>query len=188
VPKVESAVALEIVRESLPSVPILPLIESAAGYDALKAIGAAEGVQRLVIGHIDFMADVGIQCDDEQFELAPLRFAVAMVTRIHRLAPAIDGVTVEVDDAERLRTDTLRAVRYGFGGKLCIHPRQVGAIHESLAPSREELAFAHRVIEADAAANGAAIQLDGRMVDLPVVLQARRALSRAGESSSSRST
>jgi citrate lyase subunit beta/citryl-CoA lyase len=185
VPKVESSEGLGIVRELLPSVPILPLIESAPGYEALKAISAVRGVLRLVIGDIDFMADVGIRCDGDQSELAPLRFAVAMATRLQRLAPAIDGVTAEVDDTDRLRVDTRRAVRFGFGGKLCIHPRQIGVVHESLTPSGEEVAWARRVVEADAAAHGAAIQLEGRMVDAPVVLQARRTLARVGGRSKS---
>jgi len=178
VPKAESASALAAVREQLPQSVLIPLIESAAGYHALPEIAAAPGVARLAVGHIDFMADTGIQCDEGQEELAPLRFAVAMATRRHALAPAIDGITEQVDDADRLRRDTKRAVRFGFGGKLCIHPRQVAAIHAAFAPGDEEIAWSRRVIAADQAAGGAAIKIDGRMVDLPVVLQARRVLAR----------
>jgi citrate lyase subunit beta/citryl-CoA lyase len=54
----------------------------------------------------------------------------------------------------------------------------VPVVHEALAPTAEQLAWARRVVEADAASGGAAVQLDGRMVDLPVVLQARRILAR----------
>jgi len=178
VPKAESASALGVVREWLPRTPILALIESAAGHAALGGIAASANVLRLVIGHIDFMADTGLQCGADQAELAPLRFAVAMATRAHRLAPAVDGVTPEVDDPGRLRQDTQRSVRFGFGAKLCIHPRQVQGVHEAFAPSADEVAWARRVVEADAAAGGAAVQLDGRMVDVPVVLQARRLIAR----------
>lgn len=176
VPKAESADSLK----RLHGLPILPLIETAAGLHAIDAVAAAPGVVRLVVGHIDFMADTGIVCGDAQeSELAPLRFAVAVATRLGGLAPAIDGVTVQTGDAERLRQDTLRARRFGFGGKLCIHPRQVGPVHDAFAPSADELAWARRVVEADAASGGAAVQLEGRMIDLPVVLQARRTLERA---------
>jgi citrate lyase subunit beta/citryl-CoA lyase len=102
-----------------------------------------------------------------------------MATRLQRLAPAIDGVTVSIADAERLRADTLRALRFGFGGKLCIHPRQVGLVHAAMMPSAEDVQWAERVIVADAESAGAAVRLDGRMIDLPVVLQARRTLARA---------
>ena len=179
VPKAESAETLQQAHAALAGVAVLPLVESAAGWDALARIAAAPGVLRLTLGHIDFMADTGLQCSDDERELAPLRFAIAMATRRQRLAPAIDGVTVAIDDAQRLREDTQRALRFGFGAKLCIHPRQVAGVHAAMAPSAEQLDWARRVLAADAASGGAAVQLDGRMVDAPVVLQAQRLLARA---------
>lgn len=177
--KAESAAQIGAVHQRLPATPLLPLVESAAGYQALPEIAAAPGVCRLVLGHIDFMADTGIRCSDDERELDPLRFAVAIQTRLNRLASAVDGVTVALDDKAGLQRDTRRALHFGFGAKLCIHPRQVAGIHAALAPSDEELTWARRVIDADRAAQGAAVQLDGRMVDLPVVLQARATLARA---------
>ncbi|RYF56921.1 MAG: CoA ester lyase, partial [Comamonadaceae bacterium] len=120
-PKVESARSLAEVHDSLNGVLLLPLIESAAGYAALPSLAAAPGVIRLVVGNIDFMADVGLQCDESESELAPLRFAIAIASRLNHLAPAVDGVTVQIGDEQRLRNDTHRAPRFGFGGKLCIH-------------------------------------------------------------------
>lgn len=178
VPKAESVSVLADVRAMLPGTPILPLIESAVGYLNTSEIAGAEGVLRLVVGHIDFMADTGLQCSEDEAELTPLRFALAMATRACQLAPAVDGVTVAIADDERLRQDTRRALRFGFGGKLCIHPLQIDIVHKTLTPTAEEVAWARRVVEADENSGGAAIQIDGRMVDLPVVLQARRLLSR----------
>ena len=179
VPKTESIGALNAVLSAVPGAHLLPLIETAAGHGALNDIAGTTGVLRLVVGHIDFMADTGMQCSEGEPELAPLRFAVAMATRLHQLAPAVDGVTVSIGDEALLREDTRRALRFGFGGKLCIHPRQVGVVHDVLAPTQDEVAWARRVVEADANSGGAAVQLDGRMVDVPVVLQARRLLARA---------
>jgi len=180
VPKAESAEALRQAHEALPGAAVLPLVESAAGCAALQHIAAAPGVLRLALGHIDFMADTGMQCSEDERELAPLRFAMAMATRLQRLAPAIDGVTVAIDDAERLRQDTQRAQRFGFGGKLCIHPRQVGPVNAGMAPSAAELAWAQRVIAAASAAGGAAVAVDGKMVDKPVLLRAEALLREAG--------
>ena len=179
VPKAESVETLAHVRSAVTGVPLLPLVETAAGFDAVKTLAAAPGVLRLVLGHIDFLADTGMSCDEQESELTPLRFAVAMATRINGLAPAIDGVTVQTGDEKRLREDTLRARRFGFGAKLCIHPRQITVVHDALAPGHAELAWARRVVEADLAAGGAAVQLEGRMVDLPVVIQAKRLLAQA---------
>jgi len=180
VPKSESGALLAKVSDALPGVPMLALVETAAGCANLADVAAAPGVLRLVVGHIDFVADLGLQCSDDERELAPLRFAVAVQTRVNGLAAAVDGVTVAIDDDQRLLTDTRRALAFGFGGKLCIHPRQVARVHEALAPTPEQLGWARRVVAADAAAGGAAVMLDGRMVDRPVVLQARRVLERAG--------
>lgn len=182
-PKAESPQTIADVHRALSSVPVLPLIESAAGYAALPALAAAPGVLRLAIGHLDFMADVGMQCDDDQSELAPLRFAVAVATRLAGLPPAVDGVTEQMGDEKKLREDVKRAVRFGFRGKLCIHPSQVSVVHDAMAPTEQELEWARRVIAADAASNGAAVQVDGCMVDLPVVLRARQILARASGAS-----
>jgi len=179
VPKAERRATLDEISRQLPQVPLIPLIESAAGLAALDEIATSPRMLRLAVGHIDFMADTGITCSDDERELDPLRFAVAMATRRFALAPAIDGVTVAFDDEARLHADTQRALRFGFGGKLCIHPRQVRGVHDALRPGAAELAWAERVIAADAASGGAAVQLEGRMVDLPLVLQARRTLARA---------
>lgn len=178
VPKFESAATLGLVRDRLPGVPLLPLIESAAGWNAVVSIAACQGVARLALGHIDFMADTGIHCDPDEAELAPLRFALAMATRMHDLASAVDGMTVAIQDDDLLREDTRRLLRFGFGAKLCIHPRQVEVVHDLMTPDARQIAWARRVIEADASSGGAAVQLDGRMVDRPVVLQARRVLAR----------
>ncbi len=179
IPKCESKETLQYVSRAMPETSILPIIESAAGFVALSEIAAEANVSRLVVGHIDFLADTGMQCAEDQRELDTLRFNVAMFTRKYNLSPAIDGVTVSVDDAALIRNDTLRSVRFGFGGKLCIHPKQVAVVHETLAPSSQELDWAKRVLVAIADSQGAAVQLDGKMVDLPVVLQAQRLIERA---------
>ncbi len=178
VPKAESAHDLAQVRAVAPGVALVPLVESAAGHAALNEIACAPGVVRLAFGHLDFMADTGITAGDDENELAPMRFAIAMATTLARIAQAIDGVTTDLDDEDRLVRDAKRAAAFGFGGKLCIHPRQVAGVHAALAPGTELVAWARRVLEGDRAAGGRAFRLDGRMVDAPVVLQARRVLAR----------
>jgi citrate lyase subunit beta/citryl-CoA lyase len=178
VPKCESAQTLQRVAQAFAGVCSLPIIESAGGYLALIEIAQAPQVCRLVVGHIDFLADTGMHCSDDQRELDSLRFQVAMCTRQASLAPAVDGVTVSVDDEALIRTDTERALRFGFGAKLCIHPKQVPAVHAALAPQSTQIEWARRVVAAMKESKGAAVQLDGKMVDLPVVLQAERLLAR----------
>jgi citrate lyase subunit beta/citryl-CoA lyase len=178
VPKCESAQTLQSVSSLLPGLSLLPIIESAAGYLALPHIALAPNVCRLVVGHIDFLADTGMVVSPDQRELDTLRFHVAMWTRAGQLAGAVDGVTVSVDDETVLREDTERAVRFGMGGKLCIHPRQVQGVHSAFMPTAVERVWAQRVIAAMAASGGAAVQLEGKMIDAPVMLQAQRILLR----------
>ena len=178
VPKCEGAHNLQRVAQAFAGVPSLPIIESALGYLALREIAQAPQVGRLVVGHIDFLADTGMNVGEDQRELDSLRFEVAMCTRLGKLAPAVDGVTVSVDDEALIRADTERALRFGFGAKLCIHPKQVPVVHATLAPTAAQIEWAQRVLHAMADSQGAAVQVDGKMVDLPVVLQAERLLSR----------
>lgn len=181
VAKANGADTLRLVGEVRPDAWLMPLIESAEGYARLGEIASVQNVLRLVLGHIDFMADAGIQCATDQRELDPLRFSMAMQTRLHGLSSPVDGVTVDIDDDALLRADTSRALRFGFGGKLCIHPRQIEAVHAAFAPTPEDVDWAQRVLEGNRQAGGAAFQLDGQMVDAPVVIQAQRILERSGK-------
>ena len=155
---------------------VLPLIESAAGFAALTTIAVTPGVQRLVFGSIDFQLDLGMR-DAHEDELLHFRSQIVLASRLADLAAPIDGVSTAIDDAAALHTDVQRARRLGFGGKLCIHPKQVAGVHRGFAPSADELAWAQRVLAASAAAGGAAVAVDGKMVDKPVLLRAERILS-----------
>jgi citrate lyase subunit beta/citryl-CoA lyase len=179
VPKCESDLILHSVSQRLPQTALLPIIESAQGYLALSLIANADHVCRLVVGHIDFLADTGMTCSREQVELDSLRFAITMHSRAAQLASAIDGVSVSIDNEPSWREDTERALRFGMGGKLCIHPRQVPAVHAAFQPTEKELIWARSVVAAMNASGGAALQFQGEMIDAPVLMQAQRLLARA---------
>ena len=85
-------------------------------------------------------------------------------------------MTVEINDPTRVREDALYGKRLGFGGKLCIHPKQVRPVNEVYNPTVEEIAWARRIIEAAEASKGAAVAVDGKMVDRPVILRAEEIL------------
>lgn len=151
---------------------ILPLIETAAGFEAARKIAGSPRVQRLLFGSIDFQVDLGI--DGEGDELLFFRSQLVLVSRLAGIQAPVDGVCTEIDEPETLEADTLRGKRLGFGGKLCIHPRQVPLVNARFAPSPEEIVWAKRVLEAADKADGAAVAVDGRMVDRPVILKAER--------------
>ena len=93
---------------------------------------------------------------------------------------AIDTLFVDFRDDDGLRKSCRAARAEGFSGRLAIHPAQVAVINESFMPSAEEVAHAHRVLDAFAAADGAGtVGLDGKMLDIPHKKQAERLLAQA---------
>ena len=178
-PKAEHPGQLAQVNDAAPGAGVLALVESARGLHACTDIAAAPGVLRLVFGTLDFALE--LELDLEQ-DLQPLEQAAAhigLASRLAGLAPPVAGVTPQLHDPARLLADWSWFRRRGFGAKLCVHPRQVDPVHAALVPDAGTLEWARRVLAADAASPGAA-RVDGRMVDRPVVLRARRMLSRAG--------
>lgn len=180
VPKAEDVALLAPVAAAVGAdAALLPLIESAAGLDAVRDIAAAPQVARLMFGHIDFQADLGLLCGPHEEELVPVRLAIVLASRRAGLPPPVDGVTTETQDMALLQAHAVRALRGGFGGKLCIHPAQVAAVHAAFAPTAEQLDWARRVEAGFEAAQGGVFSVDGRMVDAPVVALARQLLRRA---------
>ncbi|PKO67004.1 MAG: CoA ester lyase [Betaproteobacteria bacterium HGW-Betaproteobacteria-16] len=176
-PKASDVSTLAAVAEAAgPGVALLPLIESAEGWAQVDALARAPGVLRLVFGHLDFQLDMGMAAGEAQTELMPVRLALVAASRRAGLAPPVDGVTPDVGNAVACDTDTRRAQRLGFGGKLCIHPSQVALVHAAFAPSVAERDWAQRVLAANDTAQGAVFQFEGRMVDAPVLARARRLL------------
>lgn len=94
---------------------------------------------------------------------------------------AIDTITADFRDHERMTREIRASRRAGFTGKVAIHPDQVDAINAGYRPDDAEIAHARAVLDAIAGAQGAgAAQLDGRMIDKPHLTQALAVLARAG--------
>jgi citrate lyase subunit beta / citryl-CoA lyase len=174
--KAETAGAIERVARSAVA-PVLPLIESANGLHALDTIAHARGVLRIAFGHLDFQAELGLHCDADERELDAVRLALVMASRRAGLPAPIDGVTAALDDPTRLAHDVQRSRRFGFSGKLCIHPKQVAAVNEAFGPTAAQREWAQRVLEASRVHGTGAFRLDGEMVDAPVLQRARNLLA-----------
>lgn len=162
---------------------ILPFIETATGLERAREVAACPGVQRLLFGSLDFQIDLGIDGDGE--ELLFFRSQLVLASRLAGVQPPVDGVCTAIDDLDQIKADTLRARRLGFGGKLCIHPRQVPLVNAGFAPSALDAAWAQRVLAAAEKSSGGAVAVDGRMVDRPVILKAERIVREASKCDSS---
>jgi len=96
---------------------------------------------------------------------------------------AIDTIWSNFKDTDGLLADSRAGRRAGFSGKMAIHPDQVDIINQAFTPDASEIAFAQRVVDAFAAAEGAgALQLDGKMLDRPHLTQAQKLLELAARS------
>lgn len=175
-PKADNA-SLAALRAVHPDVPCHALLETAAGFADLPDVARTAGVTRLLFGSIDLMFDLDVGDDD--LPLHYCRSALVLHSRAAGLPRPVDGVCTAIGDAQALAADTMRGRRFGFGAKLLIHPSQVDGVHAALAPSESELAWARRVVDQAAAAQGAAIAVDGKMVDRPVLERAQRIVAAA---------
>ncbi len=176
-PKSERVADIAALAHAMPGKALLPLIETAVGWDRSLDLARSPGVTRLVFGTIDFQHDMGIDGEDD--ELLFFRSQLVLNSRLAGLQAPVDGVSTALDDTVKIQAEADRARRLGFGAKLCIHPRQIAAVHEAFNPTAAQLDWARRVLEAAEAAHGAAVALDGTMVDRPVILRAQALLARA---------
>jgi citrate lyase subunit beta / citryl-CoA lyase len=174
-PKAERIEDIRMVAERFGlRAPLLLQIETAQGFSKAQEMAGVKGVQRLLFGSIDFQLDLGMAAEED--ELLYFRSQIVLASRLAGIQSPVDGVTTDINSPQRVRADTLRAKRLGFGAKMCIHPKQVPVVNECFAPAAEEEAWARRVVEASAAVHGGATSVDGKMVDRPILARAEKIL------------
>ena len=173
-PKTESVAQIGRAASELPwNGFVIALIETAKGIIAADELATAPRLQRIAFGTLDYALDLDLTGDERGLIYPACRIALA--SRAAGIVPPIAGVTPEIGDEQRLLADLDLARACGFSAKLCIHPKQVEAIHAAMRPSETEIAWAKRVVVAAESGVGA-VQVDGRMVDRPVIARARRIL------------
>jgi citrate lyase subunit beta / citryl-CoA lyase len=160
---------------------ILPLIESAKGVATVGAIAkSSTRIDRLTFGAIDLMADLGARGPVDGGALDYTQGRLVVASRVAGLSAPVDTVYPIIDDDEGLERAVRRSANFGFFGKLLIHPNQIDSVHRAYTPSADEVGWAERIVQAFDEAQGAgeaALVVDGRFVDLPVVTAARRVLA-----------
>ena len=157
---------------------VVALIESAAGVLNAPAVARVPGVTRLALGAIDLTVDVGAELDSPVVAHASAQLVLA--SRAARIAPPLDSPSIAINDTAAVQISARSARATGFGGKLCIHPAQLTAVRAAFLPSDEQIEWARTII----AAGDAAVQIDGQMIDKPVIDKARAILRRAGQDAS----
>jgi len=198
-PKVESAADLHAVDWLLAAlerergitegaIDLIPMVETAAGVARVDRILQARSlrpyrapwrVKRVAFGAGDYSLDVGLVPSHEEPELAEARARVVLASRAAGMEGPLDSPWFHLRDMEGFRRSLERSRRGGFQGRLCVHPDQVPVANELFTPNADEIARAERIVAAfrQAEATGAAaVEVDGQMVDYPIVHRARALL------------
>lgn len=189
VPKVENAARViaigEMITEAarfagLPTPPdIIALVESPAGIANLQTIAGAKGVIGVALGTEDFSLALGVPPSPASLEL-PCRLIALAAAQFGVMALGLPVSIATIDDSEAWARGVECASAMGMTGALCIHPRQIEPANRAFAPSANDIDSATRLLDAWKSADGAGvIAFEGKMVDLPLVLAAKRTIERA---------
>ena len=179
-PKVDSAATVEhrveLARNRGLDVPVLALVETAAGVLAAEEIANVDAVEALLFGAEDLAADVGATRTEGGEEVICAREHVVLAAAAAGI-DAIDTVYTDFEDEEGLRESAAFARQLGYDGKMAIHPAQVDVINDAYTPSESELAWARRVLDARERAKRegrGVFEVDGEMIDRPLIRRAER--------------
>jgi citrate lyase beta subunit len=154
---------------------IVALIETALGVESATEIADTPGVLALALGSADLRLDAGLGDDDTGWIYPRSRLVFA--SRAAGLQAPIDGPEMRLDDVDAVRRSATRARALGFGAKLCLHPRQIAAVNQAFGYNDHPHSWAQRVVAAADTSAGAAVRVDGEMVDRPRLELARRILA-----------
>jgi citrate lyase subunit beta / citryl-CoA lyase len=187
VPMIEDLAQLDRVGEAVAAtrrddVTVIVGLETARGVAAARELLTHDVVDGGYFGAEDFIADMGGVRTDSNHEVHHARSEVALAGRVAGV-PVFDQVVVAFGDLTRFEREAHEARAMGYSGKMCIHPDQVSLAHAAFTPSAQEVASARALIAAfDEAerAGEAVVVVDGRMIDGPLVAQARRVVAAAG--------
>jgi citrate lyase subunit beta/citryl-CoA lyase len=157
---------------------VLANIETPRGLRCAYEIASAHPrVIGLQIGFVDLSRTCGFEGSNRQ-ALNAVRFTVRLAAAEAGIA-AFDGAFVDVRDQKGFRAEAEEARSLGLSGKSCIHPSQVAAANAVFSPSEEAIERAVRIVRAAEESGAGAFLLDGKMIDAPVLAQAKSLLARA---------
>jgi citrate lyase beta subunit len=178
-PKVEDAneihSALHVLNDS--GVPLIAQLESPhAVFEARAIAKSSPRVQALMFGGFDYA--VAARCKPGYDAWLWARGMIAAAAAEAEIG-AIDVPSLEIKALDIVADETAQMIALGFTSKAAIHPAQVDVIQRAYLPTANEVAHAHKVIDAIGTANGGAIAVDGKLVDRPIEMAALRVLELA---------
>lgn len=192
-PKVQSAEHVQLLAELIDEIEaargmvvghtrLVAMVETADAFFSIDRIAkASPRLASVLLGGEDFALDVGFKPDPEVYQYPKQQAMIA--ARAARLTPmGLIGTVADYSDNDAFLAMVRNSARFGLEGASCIHPKNVPMLNLGFSPDPEEVAYAKRVIELDAKAvaeGRGSWELDGKMIDIPVVERARRLVRRA---------
>ncbi len=187
-PKVGGAAELAECRTAIlaakgpPSLPLVPIIESAAGVLHASEIATTPDVFCLCFGRFDLSADLGIDPDGGSPAIDTARAAIVLASTAAGVHRPLESPWIAIKDLDGLRKSAQGARADGFGGMLLIHPSHVPIANEVFSPTADEIAWAREIVASaqQASADGrGAYARNGAMVDEAIIRRARSILENA---------
>jgi citrate lyase subunit beta/citryl-CoA lyase len=175
----EVITAAEVAFARLNLLPVIALIESTVGVLNLLTISSfPKRVIRLAFGAADLYEDLGVTYTATGPNSILAMASIVMASVNCGLASPIDSPHFEVEDELGLQENSLNARDMGFGGKLCLHPKQLEIVGDCFERGHCEQTWATRVMEKWSQNSGGkgAILVDGSLVDEAMVKRARQIL------------
>lgn len=165
------------------SIKLMPSIETAKGVvNAYFIAKADQRVNALIFGVFDFLYDMGLDyAENDGIEYIYARGKIPVDAKAAGVA-AIDAIWQNVDDTNGLTKDARVAKRLGYSGKSIIHPCQIDPVHKIFIPTKNEIEWAKKVIEAlgetmERGSGRGAVKLEGKMIDAVHYKQAKAILN-----------
>ena len=175
--KAEQVADIESVHQLI-NLPVIALIESAVGLYQVDNMAKAVGLAAFSYGFLDLCNDLHVQVGTPAADIVAnqIRYQLVLTSKVHELAAPIDTVYPDFNDEIGLSARVSLWSQMGMSGMLCIHPKQVAVVQHALKPTESELSFAKRVIEEYERSGQAVFEIDGQMVDAPVIERCRQLL------------
>ncbi len=177
--KAEQAVDIEYVHHYT-NLPVIALIETALGLSQVDSMAGASGLLAFSYGFLDLCNDLNVQVSTPAADniANQVRYQLLLSSKVQGLLAPIDTIYPDFKDSKGLHDRVILWSQMGLSGMLCIHPKQVAVIQQSLQPSAAELDFAKRVVAEYERSYEAVFKIDGNMVDAPVIERCRQLLAK----------
>jgi len=193
VPKVQSAEHVQLLAELIDELEqargmtvghtrLIAMVETADAFFSIDRIAkASPRLASVVLGGEDFALDVGFKPDPAVYQYPKQQAMIA--ARAAGLTPlGLIGTVADYSDNDAFLEVVRNSARFGLEGASCIHPKNVAMLNLGFSPDPDEVDYARKLVELDAehAAQGrGSWELDGKMIDIPVVERAKRLVNRA---------